>query len=288
MRKLAFLVAAAAAFGLWPAASRLGPVAGSVLLIALAAALAVAASGTASAIAAAGGALGAFAASVLAATSPAVAGAALFGLAYAERTARVRHATARLLHLGVAVGTGALAGALTTGYASASLAVRGVAVVVGAVLVALPLLVEAEDPVAHALEGAAARVGDPARTALREGAELRRTAESDLLDRKTARQVRRTWASLLRLADVRVRLERPRGRAAPDGSGAASTPSHAAAVTRMVDQRITEHVAALTRAFTAIDTAAAAEIGLDDAALRGVETMGESLEQVSRAIVEEV
>ena len=36
------------------------------------------------------------------------------------------------------------------------------------------------------------------------------------------------------------------------------------------------------------DAARAAEVSIDDAALRGAETMGESLEQVSRAIVEDV
>jgi hypothetical protein len=55
----------------------------------------------------------------------------------------------------------------------------------------------------------------------------------------------------------------------------------------MVDQRIGEHVTALTRAYTAIDTARAAEVGLDDAALRGVETVGDSLEEVSKAMVEQ-
>ena len=56
----------------------------------------------------------------------------------------------------------------------------------------------------------------------------------------------------------------------------------------MVDERIRDHVAALARAYSAVDTAAAAELGLDDAALRSVDAAGESLEQVSRAIIEDV
>jgi hypothetical protein len=54
----------------------------------------------------------------------------------------------------------------------------------------------------------------------------------------------------------------------------------------MVDTRIAEHVAALARAYTAVDAARAAELGLDDAALRNAEDIGESLEEVSRAIVD--
>jgi hypothetical protein len=55
-----------------------------------------------------------------------------------------------------------------------------------------------------------------------------------------------------------------------------------------VDQRIADHVGVLTRAYVALDSAHAAEASLDDAAMRSVETVGESLEQVTSAIVEEV
>jgi hypothetical protein len=54
-----------------------------------------------------------------------------------------------------------------------------------------------------------------------------------------------------------------------------------------VDERIGEHVKALSRAYTAAGAAQAAEASLDDAALRGVEHAGESLEEVSRAIVDQ-
>lgn len=301
MRKLTFLIAAAAAFGLGPFASKLGAVTGSALLILLAAMLAIAASSTLSALSAAGGALGAFACTVLAGTSPAVAGAAFVGLAFAERSSRVRGQSQRLLHIGATLMVGALAGSLTTAYGAASFAVQGVAVVVAAVLVALPLLIDADHPVAHALESAADEVSEPARASLREGAAIRRNAEEAVLDRKTAQQVKQTWASLLRLAEARMRLERSVGvsrrsaiatAAGENGAtlspaSAPARPSHADAVVKMVDQRIGEHVTALTRAYAAIDTARAAEVGLDDAALRGVETVGDSLEEVSKAMVEQ-
>jgi hypothetical protein len=76
MKKLAFLVAAALCFGLAPFTPRLGPVVGSVALVALSVALAVAASATPAALAVAAGALGAFASGTLLSTSSAVAGAA--------------------------------------------------------------------------------------------------------------------------------------------------------------------------------------------------------------------
>lgn len=275
--------------------------------------LAVSASGAVQSLAVAGGALGALGAGVLAATSPAVASAVLLALAFAERTTRVRGRTARAVHVGIALVGGALAGSLSSAFALSSIPVFAVAVIVAAVLSALPLLVEADDPIAHALDTSAELVSEPARGALRQGAELRREAEEVPLDRITRARVRKTWQSLLRLAEARVRLERTRPRAlvriaeaaatAPPGEAAkaegeaeapppssppASAPRATAAdaVLGMVDQRIAEHVSVLARALAAVDTARAAAIGLDDVALKNVESMGDSLEEVSRAMVE--
>jgi MFS family permease len=279
MKKLAFLAAAALAFGLWPFAPRLGPVAGSIALVALAVVLAVAAGASASAVAMAAGALGAFASGMLAA-SPAAAGAALAGLCFAERSLRVKTSSARALHVAVAIVGGALAGSLTTSFALSPAPVRAVAVTVAAVLLALPLLIDADDPVAHALAAAAAEIPGPEAAPLREAAELRRTVDEDLLDAATARHARETWRALLRLSEARGRLAR-----APARKGAGSP---AEAVLRRVDERIAEHVRALERAYTAAGAAQAAEASLDDAALRRVENAGDSLEQVSRALVDEI
>jgi hypothetical protein len=300
MKKLSLFAMAALAFAAAPFALRGGPVTGSLALLALGVGLAFAASGSFAALAAAGGALGAFAGAVLSPVSPAAGGAVLVGLAFAERTARVRGTKERLLHVAAGVLGGALAGTLTHAYTSASTSVRIVSAVVAAVLVALPLFVEADDPVAHRLDAFADDVTEPARAALREGADLRRAADPTLLDRATARQVKRTWAALLRLAEARSRLERSvlaRHRAVlqaasarPDeGLGAPATPAaRAAAVVRRVDERIAEHVTVLARAHAAADTARAAEASLDDAALRSVESAGESLETITNAIVDEV
>ena len=120
----------------------------------------------------------------------------------------------------------------------------------------------------------------PAGAELRKGAELRRTVDDTVLERGRARHVKQTWSSLLRLGEARARLERSQGRSA--------VATAATAVVEMLDQRIGAHVATLTRAYTAVDTAHAAAIGLDDAALKTVDTAAESLDEVSRAMVNDV
>ena len=322
MKKIAFVVAAASLFAFAPLASRFGPVASSLALVWLGVLLALFASGASGAqgwsLAIGTGALGAFGSGVLASFSPTVAGAVLVAAAFTERTTRVRSRTARAVHVLLALAGGGLAGALSNAYTAASLPVFAVAAVVAAVLAALPLLVDADDPVAHALEQAATLVADPARRSLLDGAELRRNAQDIPLDRATAARVKTTWQSLLRLAEARIRLERTRPQALlriaaqvaspPSTDAPASTttttadadtqaapvapasstpqPSAADAVLGMVDQRIAEHVGVLARAYTAVDAVSAARIGLDDTALKSVESMGESLDEVSRALVE--
>lgn len=311
MKKIAFVVAAASLLAFAPAAERFGPVASALSLVWLGVLLAVVASGTVQSLAVTAGALGAFGHGILAPSAPAVAGAVLVLAAFAERTMRVRSRTARAVHVVIALVGGALAGSLGAAYslATSPLPVFAVAVLVGAVLASLPLLVDADDPVAHALEQAAGLVSHPANASLHAGAELRRSAEDVPLDRATAARVKTTWQSLLRLAEARVRMERTRPRAlvrlaeqiaapasvtapAPgpsiEGQPTPQAPSARAAdaVLDMVDQRIAEHVSVLARAYTAVDTVSAARVGLDDAALKNVESMGDSLDEVSRALVE--
>lgn len=304
--RIALVAAAAALFASSTLTPRLGHVASSLTLVALSVLVAVCASGSAQALAVAAGALGAFGAGVLGPVSPAVAGAVLVGCAFAERTSRVRGNGARLAHVAVSLVGGALAGTLSASYATASLAVFVVAVAVASVLVALPMLIDADDALAHALEQAASLVTGASSRELRNGADLRRNSAEIPLDEPTAARVRSTWKSLLELADARVRLERVRplvpalpAKALPaktdddtdasaDGDAPASAPPPSAAsqVLAMVDGRIRDHVAALSRAYTAIDTARAAVVGLDDRALREVESVGETLDETSRAIIE--
>ena len=290
MRKLAFLVAAGCVFGLGPLASKLGLITGSACSITLAILLACAASGGPFALAITSGALGAFGHGILSNVSTAVAGACLVGLAFAERTLRVRAPTAKAAHLAVALVGGALAGTLSSTYEAASLPVRAVAILVAAVLVALPLLIDADEPIAHALEDSALLLHDSVARSLREGASLRRHVDDALVDRDTRRSVARTWRSLMRLTEARVRLERMRAAGIsgirPEPGEATGTLSPTDAVTKMLDQKIADHIAALVRAYTAVDTAHAAELGLDDSDARHVDATGETLEDLSRAYVE--
>lgn len=297
MKKLAFVVAAASLFAFAPMANRFGPVASSLGLVWLGVLVAVFASGSIQSLAIGGGALGAFGSGVLSSVSPTAAGAVLALCAFAERTTRIRSRTGRSVHVLMALVSGALAGALSHAYTTANLPVYVVAVIVSAVLVSLPLLVEADDPIAHALDEAASLVAEPAKRALADGAELRRQSSEVPLDRATDARVKTTWQSLLRLAQARVRLERTRPPqlvrvASPEGAPESSTPtsaeppSAADAVLAMVDQRIIEHVTVLSKAIAAVDTVTAARLGVDDAALKNVASLGDSLEDVSRALVE--
>ena len=306
MKKIAFVVAAASLFVIAPLANRFGPVVSSVTLVWLGVLLAVCASGTSQSMAVASGAFGAFGSGILASVSPAAAGAVMIAAAFAERTTRIRSRTARAVHVLVALVGGALAGTLSTAFSTSSIPVIAVATLVAAVLSALPLLVEADDAVAHALDQAAASVTQPARSTLLQGADLRRNAAEVPLDHATELRVRKTWQSLLRLAEARVRLERSRPRTlvriaaappaaspqlslaleAPSSRALVAQPSAADAVLEMVDQRLEEHVTVLAKAYTAVDTARAAAIGLEDADLRTVDSLGDSLEDESRAMVE--
>ncbi|HEU4407918.1 MAG TPA: hypothetical protein VFS43_21835 [Polyangiaceae bacterium] len=300
MQKLALIAVAAALFGALDLTSSWPPLPGAALLVGLAVAAAVAASARPAALAVSAGALGALGAGVLAELSAPVACALLLAGVYAERTARVRGRGARAAHVGAALVAGGVAGALVAGFSGAALSTYAVALLVAAVLSAAPLLVEADDPVAYALEALATSLREPSRGALLEGAELRRAAASGAVDPQMAKRVRESWASLVRLGEARAKLEqRARGGAprpaplaievtvdAPAAEAAATKRSPAADVAAMLDRQIADHVAALTRAYAAADTVQAAKLGLDDQALRRAETVGESLEEVGRAIVE--
>ncbi|MBX3231255.1 MAG: hypothetical protein KIT84_09960 [Labilithrix sp.] len=295
MKKIAFIVAAATLFAFAPLAGRFGAIPSAVALVWMGVLLAVLASATSGmygwSLSIGAGALGALANGVLATASPAAAGAILVGAAFAERTTRIRSKNGRAVHILLALVGGALAGSLSHAYTAAALPVLVVAAVVAAVLAALPLLVEADDPVAHALDIAAASVTGPVKASFTNGAELRRSSAEVPLDRATAARVKTTWQSLLKLADARMRLERTRPPmlvriANAELEGPPPPPTAAESVLGMLDQKIAEHVTVLSKAYTAVDAASAARIGLDDSALKTVESLGDNLEEVSRALVE--
>ncbi|CAN5333664.1 hypothetical protein BH09MYX1_BH09MYX1_59960 [soil metagenome] len=277
MKKSLLLLAAACAFGLAPFAKPMGQVPGAAWLVLLGVGLGLGTSGYVSALAIAFGATAALTGTILGSISPAIGGAVLLALAYGERTLRVRTAQGKLLHVGAAFGAGALAGTVASAYSAAAVPVHAVAIVVAAVLVALPQLIDADDPLAHSLEGASRLVSDPVKGSLRDGAELRRQSHDIPIDDEAQKLVQKTWTALGKLADVRVRLERTKQ------SDAGKT---AGAIAEMIDVKIRDHVTALGRAYTAADTKRAATVGLDDLALKNVETASESMEEVSRALAD--
>ncbi len=291
MRKIAFLVAAACAFAATPYLKYLGAVPSAVAAVGLGIGLAMAASSGAYAVSIAAGSIGALAAGLLAPVSGPASGAVFLGLVFAERTLRVRGRTSRALHVLLALVGGAIAGGISSAYATASLPVMAVATVVCSVLVALPMLVDADDPIAHALDQAASLVAGRSASLLHEGADLRRSTREIPLETSLHARVEKTWAALLKLADARVKIDRrplptvPLSLADDTSSDAARSPADA--VLEMVDGRIAEHVKVLARAYTAVNTANAARIGLDDAAVKSVATVGDSLDEVSRTIVED-
>jgi hypothetical protein len=285
MKKTLLLLASVAAFGLAPYAKAMGQVPGAAWLVLLGVGLGLGASGTTSALAIAFGATAALVGTILGSVSPAIGGAVLLALAYGERTLRVRTPHGKLLHVGAAFGAGALAGTVAFAYSTAALPVHAVAVVVAAVLAALPQLIDADDPLAHSLEGASRLVSEPAKGALRDAAELRRQAQDIPLEDHAQKVVNKTWGALEGLADVRVRLERTKQESARAGAN-----KTAGAIAEMIEGKLKDHVAALGRAYTAADTKRAAAVGLDDAALKSVDAASETMEAVSRAMadVEEV
>lgn len=270
MRKIAFIVAAASLFAFGSVADRFGFVLSSLALVWLGVLAAVTASFAFTSSTVGSGAIGAFFSGILAPTSPAVAGAVLLAFVFAERTMRVRDRTAQALHVCLALLGGALAGSLSHAYSSSTPFVFGVAILVAAVLSALPMLIDADDPVAHALLLASESLTGPPNTALVRGVELRRRASDVSLDAMLAEQVDRTWKSLLRLAEVRVRLSGNR--------------SSGGTVADLMDQRIQEHVDTLVRAYAAADTAHAAAVSLDDSAQKSVASMNESIDEVQREL----
>jgi hypothetical protein len=303
MRTASILLASAALFAAWPTVGRHGAIPFALGFVALSVLVALAASGGVNALAAAAGALGAFAAGLVSPGATIVGGALLFAGAYAERTMRVRGEGSaagvsarrallakwgpRAAHLVLAMVAGGIAGGIVESFGRASIALRLVAIGVASVLATLPRVIEADDLTAHALEGVAREVDEPARATLFSGADLRRHADDALLDRTTSKTVRGTWKALVRLAEARLRVQRARVvRVAPPKSGDREAPSPSEAVLAMLDTRLAEHVTALARAYAAVDTARAAELGLDDVALRTVESAGEALDHVSRAMID--
>ncbi len=279
MKKLTYLLVATAFFAAAPFVIRLGAFPASLATVLLAASLAVAASGSFDALALALGATAAFAGSVMGTVSAPIGTAVLVALVFGERTTRVREPRARLAHIGLALVSGAGAGAIAQAYRGMPLPTFAVAALVAAVLVAAPFFVEADDTVAHALDLASREARGPVAEAFARGAELRRTTQDVPLDRATAKEVAETWRALVGLASARLRLDR--GRLLDTKATSATT-----SVLAKLDVRIAQHVDVLARTYTAVDTAHAAALGADDRAVRRVALEGDALDETSQALID--
>lgn len=278
--KLAFALAAASLFAFAFLAQELPPVVWSAGLVWMAVLIAVLASGHRNALGVATGAIGALVGGLLLDTMPFAFGAVVTLGAFAERTLRVTKGTPRALAVGLAVVGGGAAASVVAAHVSATLPVLLVALVVASVLAALPMLVPAEDALAHTLARLAPLAPEPARAAILEGATLRRTWADLDGPRDAEKRVQPTWVAFLRLAEARVRLERTR--ASKDGA----EDSAVATVAPALDERLREHVAVLAKTTLAVDAVRAASVTVDDAALAGAAQLGDALDAESRALVE--
>ena len=277
MNRLLYVLAVASAFFVLPFANQRGVFVSVPTLVVLGVGLALLASAHVNALSVTTGAFAALGAGVLGATSPVAAGAAFVMLVFAERTMRVRGNIPRAAHVLLSLIAGGMSGAITAMYVGAPTLVFAVACATAAVIAALPLLIDADHPVAHMLDLIAAELPTDVRKSLQEGASLFRETRDLPLDASVTKEVHTAWISLQKLAQARAKIE-PHARLR---SG-----KHVQGVVAMLDKRIVDHVALLSRAITATDTASAARLGLDDRALRNVESASLVLEANNDAMVD--
>jgi hypothetical protein len=277
LRRLAFFGLCGTWFGVGPLLEGLPFAVSSVALVALGVALACAASERVHYLAIATGSMGAFGCVTLAGSAPALAGAWLIGLAFAERSSRIRVSGARLAHVGLGLLGGALAFLLAEHFRAASPAISLVSIIVAVALASLPLLLVADDPIAHSLELAAARLPGATKSLLHEAAELRRHTLETELDADTEATVKGSWEALLRLATAKLRLE---------GSTQRGPSTALVTVQGIVDTRLSDHLSALRKAFSAADTIKALTTTASDTALHSVAEKSDSMDEVSRLMLE--
>jgi MFS family permease len=277
MRRFAYFIACGLLFATLPSVETLPVLISSALLVAMGVALACAASGRFNALAVAAGAVGAFGSGALRPVVPAAAGALLFALAFGERSLRVRSPAARMAHVGISLVGGALAGQLLAAFSSSNVALWLVSIVVAVALSALPLLLDADDPKAFALDQIAREAPPAAAKLLTDAAELRRNSLDVSLEPSAKASVERSWDALMGLGEARSKLEKTRMRSASEAIDS---------VAKMLEEKMSAHLDALRKAFSAADSMKVFARVADDGALAGVAATGESLEEVSKVLLE--
>jgi hypothetical protein len=219
--------------------SAMGAVASGLLL-------ALAASATLHPLTFVGGALGALFAGTFAAIAgpiadpvavAALSGALLAAPAFLERTTRVPRKGAALLHVALALGAGAIAAGVAALFARADAGLRAISIAVAATAMLVPLIVRADDAVAHGLRLAAGRIREPGSALLARAAALRNLRAERWAPLSAPE--RRAWRGMVDLAIARVDAER-RSQRAPTAYRGEQSPDDP---TLALDARIAEGVA---------------------------------------------
>lgn len=276
LKRLSFVALTALVLGATASFDRLAAIPSAGLLVASAVLLACAASGAFNWATVSMGAIGAFAGAALRTTSFAASGAVILVCVFAERTLRVRGGVGRAVHVGMALLGGGAAMFLAGSFGARDASLFGVAIAVGTALSALPLLIDADDPVAAELDRISKIVPESVARELRSAAQMRRHGKDVTMDADVAKNVDGTFDTLLRLAEARVRVQRA---SEVDGESGKK-------VAALVDGKIVLCAAAIRKAFAASDTVQAYATARDDQELHALSAKSESIEEASRTLLE--
>lgn len=276
LKRMSFVVMVAVVLGATASLDRLSPIPSALLLVASTVLLACSASGGFSWATVSFAAVGAFAGAALRGTSAAAAGAIVLVSVFVERTLRVRGGIGRTVHLGAALLTGGAAMFITETFRVRDPSLFCVAIAVGTALCALPLLIDADDAMAAELDRVSKVVPNPAAEELRAAAQMRRRVKDVVMDADVAKNVEGTFETLLRLAEARVRIQRV---SEVDGDSGRK-------VAALVDGKIALCATAIRKAFAASDAVRAYATARDDQELHALSAKSESIEEVSRTLLE--
>ena len=276
LKRLSFVVLTATVLGATAWFDRLSPIPSALLLVTTTVLLACSASGGFNWATVSFAAIGAFLGAALRGTSFVVAGAVVLAAVFAERTLRVRGGVGRTVHLGASLLAGSAAMFLAQAFGARDMSLFGVAIAVGTALCALPLLIDADDAVAAELDRISKVVPANVAQELRNAAQMRRRAKDVAMDADVAKNVDGTFETLLRLAEARVRVQ-----AASESDG-----ESAQKVAALVDGKISLCASAIRKALAASDAVRAYATARDDQELHALSAKSESIEEVSRTLLE--
>ena len=276
LKRLSFVVLTATVLGATAWFDRLSPIPSALLLVTTTVLLACSASGGFNWATVSFAAIGAFLGAALRGTSFVVAGAVVLAAVFAERTLRVRGGVGRTVHLGASLLAGSAAMFLAQAFGARDMSLFGVAIAVGTALCALPLLIDADDAVAAELDRISKVVPANVAQELRNAAQMRRRAKDVAMDADVAKNVDGTFETLLRLAEARVRVQ-----AASESDG-----ESAQKVAALVDGKISLCASAIRKALAASDAVRAYATARDDQELHALSATSESIEEVSRTLLE--